>query len=134
MKQQLKKYADLQRAIKNFQEAHADVFAQWNELEESADLLENEIKEVAKETMEDAEANGVKVTVSPRYKKWYDYKKLSEDTRKLLEKNGAIKHEVNREMFEQLVHEDKIDKAERAKAFNEELQTVAVSIKLVEEK
>ncbi len=125
------KYAELNKALVQYQEVNKDVFQTAQEIEKSIKEVEEEIKAYARESKEDTEHDGVKVTVIRKFRKWYDWSILSPKNQKLLEKEGAVKHEVSKDVFEDLVHDQKITVEERADAFKEEELATSVSVKII---
>ena len=134
IKSLMEKYAELFRAKQQFEEANKEVFSTQFELERAIEEVAKEIQAEARETKEDCEHSGVKVTVVRKFKKWYEWDKLSPKTRKLLEEQGAVKHEVDREMFDELVHNEEISAKERAAAFEEQEMTTSVIVKFIQPK
>lgn len=122
-------YKELNHALAQFKDAHKDVFATYEGLLQAIAVVEEEIKSVARETKEDFEQGGVSVKVIRRFSKWYDASVFLPREMRLLEGCGAVKREVVKELFEQLVAEGKISEKRKADAFRETELTSSVSIK-----
>lgn len=130
----MEKYAELHKALTGFKEANRNVFELQQEMEKAISEVEDEIKAAARGSKEDALHAGVKVTVIRKFKKSYDWKLLSEKTQELLMKKEAVRFEVNKDAFEELVHNEEISMKERAEAFKEEEMSTSVTVKMIEKK
>lgn len=132
MKKLLEHYSKAHKTLREYKLANKEVFDTLDTLMQAITNVENEIKETARMIKEDVTHKDVEVKVTKAFKKWYDYTHLEDKTRHILEIEGAVLHEVNRAMFDQLVVDGKISKEERAKSFKEEELTPRITIKIKE--
>lgn len=134
IQQLMEQYAELQRVLTNFKEANKEVFTTLEDHQAALNTVENRIKEIARQTKEEYSHSGVAVKVVRAWKKWYEYASLPMRTRELLDNEGVVKHEINKEKFEALVDEGRVKKSEKVKAFKEEELTPRISVGLVKVK
>lgn len=124
-------YKELRNKLIEYQEVNKVIFTTADALNDAIITLEADIKAEAKTGKEDVEHDGVLVKVIRRFSKWYDHSELQKKELKELETAGGLKHEVIKEVFEKLVHDNLISQESRAKAFREEELSPAVSIKII---
>ena len=97
--------------------------------------LEKDIKTTAREAGDDEVAKAVtssfSIRVDRKFKKYYDWaliKKYAQDNELTLIKDQAIKIEVDKVKFEELVKADMVSLKLKQKAFREEQMTPSVTI------
>lgn len=132
MKQLLTQYKELYRAVEAFKEANKQVFETYETMLTTIAETETAIKDKAREKKEDISHDGVEVKVTRRWKKWYDYLLLPQKDRAKLDKEGGIKHEVIKEVMEEMVRDGKLSRETQAMSFREEEMSSAISVKIIQ--
>lgn len=132
MKKLLEHYSKAHQTLRQFKLTNKEVFDTLETLLKAISTVENEIKETARTLKQDINHKDVEVKVTKAFSKWYEYAQLEDKTRHILEIEGAVSHEVDRAMFDQLVVDGKISREERVKAFKEEELTPRITIKIKE--
>jgi len=116
-----------------FKKNNAKIFLDLENLENNLNEAELKLKEKVRETRLDIANKSVKVTVSERYNKYYDFTlfmKLANGKEiEALDEAGGIKHEINKIKFKECFDDGKISNKTRLAIYKEELGSVAVTIK-----
>lgn len=129
MQETLKNYKKAVDTLKEFKDANESVFATFEAMQDVIAKLEENIKVQARE-LGDQEYENIQVKVVERWNKGYNWKKLTEGERAVLNMNDGVEHKINSKVFEQLVEAGAITKETRQKAYEEIQGTSAVSIKV----
>ena len=129
----IQEYTEMLKSLQKFEEENAEVLEMYSALQDLKSHLDQEIKVWAQENG-DVENDTVKITVARPYKKWYDIATIKEDreTWLILRAEEAIKKtiEVDKDIIDALVRDEKINRELVAKAYSEEALTPRVSIKI----
>lgn len=133
---QLEKYTVASKAVADFKEKHAKIFAQFDGLLLEASDAELELKNHVKENIKGNIANEyIKVTYSPAFKKYYDAEVVLEAAtpkmKKALIEAGALSQAIDTAKFEELVEKGEVSVEIKQEAFREVEQSPRVSIKEV---
>lgn len=131
--QLLDKYTKAAQAVAAFKEKHSKIFDEFNsylEEQEAAELaLKKEVRENVKGNIQN---EFVRVTYSPAFKTFYDpaivFEMVKPKQRKAIEDAGALKQEIDRKKFDELVELGVIDKSVAQAAFKEIEMTPRVLI------
>ncbi|KKL09191.1 hypothetical protein LCGC14_2568310, partial [marine sediment metagenome] len=106
-----------------------------SDLENKLGELSAKIKDVARASepsaIHQAESDGFRVTVARTFRKWFDMKAIKKFASKAefqIINDEALKTELDREKFEELVKSGLISRELRQKSFREEEMTPRVSI------
>ena len=129
----LNSLAEAYDALHKFEEKHQAVFVEHDSLQVQINELTEKIKLETKEEGIDTETERGRVEFTRAFSSWYNIDKLQPKTIKLLEKEGGIKTEVVKAVFDDLVKLGKIDESEKAAAFEEKELQSRVLIKLNQE-
>ncbi len=129
----LKSYSEKLVEIQLLKNNNAQIFADLENLEQEKDELEAQLKKEVKENGVDVENDIVKITVSERYSKFYNFVKFSltaseEEVKALNEANGVIQ-EIDKDIFENLHKQGVISDNTKQISFEEKLLNTAITIK-----
>ena len=128
----LKSYSDKLVELNLFKNNNAQLFQDFENLQDELSKLEIELKTEAKEKG-DMENDIVKILVSERYKKFYDINKFLNSANKSeiqsLEKAKGIKREINKEIFDELYKQGLITVLTKQSSFKEEFIGKMITIK-----
>lgn len=133
---QLEKYTEASKAVADFKEKNAKLFAKFDGLLLEAADAEAELKTYVKENVKGNIANEyVKVTYSPAFKKYYDAEVVLEAVtpkmKKAIIEAGALTQAIDSAKFEELVEKGEVSVEIKQEAFREVEQSPRVSIKEV---
>ena len=133
---QLERYTTAAKAVADFKDKHAKIFAQFDGLLIEAGDAEAELKTYVKENVKGNIANDfVKVTYSPAFKKFYDAEVVLEAAtpkmKKAMLEAGALTQVIDSAKFEDLVEKGQVSVEIKQEAFREVEQSPRVSIKEV---
>lgn len=133
---QLERYTAASKAVADFKDKHAKIFAQFDGLLIEAGDAEAELKTYVKENVKGNIANDfVKVTYSPAFKKFYDVEVVLEAVTPKMKKAildaGALTQSIDSAKFEELVEKGQVSVEIKQEAFREVEQAPRVSIKEV---
>lgn len=133
---QLERYTAASKAVADFKDKHAKIFAQFDGLLIEASDAEAELKTYVKENVKGNIANDyVKVTYSPAFKKFYDAEVVLEAAtpkmKKAMVDAGALTQTIDTAKFEELVEKGQVSVEIKQEAFREVEQSPRVSIKEV---
>jgi len=130
---ELKNYTDKLIELNLFKKNNAKIFQDLENLEAGLKEAENALREKARETGKDIENKNVKVTVTERYNKFYDFSLFMKVAKgkeiEALDEAGGIKQEVDKIKFLECFNDGKISNETRLAIYKEELGSVAVTIK-----
>lgn len=132
----LEQYTAAMLAVAEYRKKHRKIFDELDSLTIAVQDAEEKLKADVKENIKANVANDqIKVTYSPAYKKWYDVDVVMGMTtpkmRKALEEAGAVKTELDKVKFEDLVEKGVIPVEVKQTAFKEKELAPRVSIKEV---
>lgn len=129
----LDNYTDLLIKAELFKKNNAQVFADWEQLTNELEAAEADLKDFARSTGEDMENDTVKVTVSEKWKKYYDYNAVlvfaNEQELATLKKFNGIKNEIDKLIMDECVANGLIRPEVKQESFREEMLTTAIIIK-----
>ena len=110
-------------------EKNKAIFAEYEVFQQRINELTDEVKNLSREELIDTETDKIRVSVSRKFKSWYEPSLLDLKSIKTLKENNGIKTEVVKSVLEDLVKKGEISREASAKAFKEEEQTPAVLLK-----
>lgn len=125
----LENYTRAVLAIEKFKENNKKIFDELEMIEKAKEFCEKELRDECIEKSKDIENAFFRVTVSERWKKWYDYSLLDKKQKKEFLEKGIADISVDKLEFEKAVKDGAIDRELKQKLYREELQSKYVTIK-----
>jgi len=120
--------------LQQFKEDNAEIFDEYEILQEKEQEAKAELQADIKGTMQDVENDIVRCVYVEVFKKSFNYDKFMNSANieeiEVLNKAGGIKHEIIKETFSELVEKGKIDKKIKQVSFEEKQLSSRVIVKI----